>query len=58
MTPKEFKEEMQKIVDKEDADGDREKCHVEADALLCKVLKQLGYGDGVKVFNDLGKWYA
>jgi hypothetical protein len=38
--------------------GDEEGRHLEADALICKMLRQLGYGMGVDVFNGMQKWYA
>ena len=56
MTPQQFKEAMQKIHDEQA--GDCEMCHASMDALLCKVLRQLGYHQGVDVFEDTGKWYA
>ena len=37
---------------------DEEVAHFKADGLLCHVLTQLGYGDGVKTFDEMGKWYA
>ena len=38
--------------------GDPEACHANADDLLCLVLKQLGYGEAVEIFDSLPKWYA
>lgn len=35
-----------------------EVCHCEMDDLMCQVLTELGYGDGVKVFDETPKWYA
>lgn len=32
--------------------------HEKADALLCEVLKSMGYDAGVKIFEDMVKWYA
>ena len=37
---------------------DRETSHRRMDALMCKVLEDLGYGKGVKVFKETPKWYA
>ena len=31
--------------------------HIEMDELLCKVLKSLGYGEGIKIFENTNKWY-
>ena len=32
--------------------------HIEADDLMCELLKTLGYRDGVEVFEGMKKWYA
>jgi hypothetical protein len=37
---------------------DEEVRHSEADRLRCQVLRQLGYGTGVDVFESMKKWYA
>ena len=37
---------------------DRETSHRRMDALMCRVLEDLGYGEGVKVFKKTPKWYA
>lgn len=39
-------------------DDDPEEAHVRADELMCKVLKEMGYGAGVSVFEDMKKEYA
>jgi hypothetical protein len=54
MTPAEFFSKMKQI----SMNGDEEVAHVEADDLICGLLRQLGYGDGVDVFEDMPKWYA
>jgi len=56
MTPKEFKEKMQKIYPTEGYD--EEGAHGDADDLMCAALKELGYGDGVKIFENALRWYA
>lgn len=38
--------------------GDCEIAHIEADALLCELLRQLGYGDVVEAWEKVEKWYA
>ena len=38
--------------------GDPEIRHSEADALMKKVLRQLGYEAGVIIFEEMDKWYA
>lgn len=37
---------------------DTEMAHVEADKVLCSLLKYEGYEEVVKLFNELKKWYA
>ena len=37
---------------------DVEECHAAMDDLMCEVLRSLGYGDGVDVFEAAEKWYA
>lgn len=37
---------------------DHEANHGEADDLMCALLRSLGYGDGVAVFEAGYKWYA
>ena len=54
ITPEDFKEEMERI-SKIEYTEDR---HVYADKLMCDVLKQLGYSEGIKVFNNMELWYA
>ncbi len=54
MTPDEFKEQMEYISRK----GDTEWRHMDADDLMGEMLTALGYGEGVKIFDDMYKWYA
>ncbi len=58
MEKEEFKSAMVKISQEADADGNLEMSHAEADELLCKALREAGYGDGVDIYEKLGKWYA
>ena len=51
---KEAIEEMKKLVNS----GDTEVAHIEADDILCDVLKKLGYEELVDVYEQVGKWYA
>lgn len=39
-------------------DGDWEYLHSEYDAVLCELLRELGYGRVVDIWNDTPKWYA
>lgn len=56
MTPQEFAERMRKI--KEDEGGDIEADHANADALMCQALNELGYGEGISIYELMDKWYA
>ena len=56
MTPEEFKERMKKIC--KDDDYNDEELHIFADDLMCKLLRSLGYGDGVEIFEAAPKWYS
>lgn len=61
MTPEEFAQRMRKIAKEGDQGSigyDPENAHGAADRLLCEVLTQLGYGEGVQVYESLEKWYA
>ena len=53
MTHDEFERRMAEVVPLGIEDR-----HVAADRLMCEVLKELGYGDGVAIFESMGKWYA
>lgn len=55
MNPHDFKEAMSKL---NECDGDPESNHVDADDLMCRVLDELGYGEGIKIFKAMRKWYA
>ena len=62
ITPKEFEERMLAI-EKEfgsypDSYGYEEDFHVEADALMKKLLRELGYEKGVEIFDRNNKWYS
>lgn len=54
MSPKEFADEMRKI----NEDPDVERKHAWADSLMCEQLKELGYSEGIKIFEKMNKWYA
>ena len=68
MTPEEFSEKMRELIDKHTHPMrfidrgtlyfDPEDCHPEMDHLMCTVLTQLGYGEGVDIFNNTKKWYS
>ena len=37
---------------------DEEIAHSIADGIMCDLLRELGYGKGVDIFEDMPKWYA
>lgn len=67
ITPEEFTEGMRKMMDlyndfishgrSYEFKYDVESLHVDMDNLLCEVLTNLGYGEGVKIFKAAPKWY-
>ena len=56
LTPEEFAAQMQKIRDT--VGGDEEIAHARMDYLMARVLVELGYRDGVEIFNRQDKWYS
>lgn len=56
LTPDEFLGHIMSLKGK--YDGDTEAFHAAADDLLCKVLRQLGYKEGIEVYKETEKWYA
>ena len=56
MSPDEFRDRMLEIA--KGAEYDPEEHHGEADDLMCEILTDLGYGEGVKVFEEMDRWYA
>lgn len=56
MTPEKFRDIMIDI--KNDYNLDTEVAHIEMDELMCKVLIELGYDEGVEIFRTTDKWYA
>ncbi len=54
MTPEQFRDAMKAIKEANDIENG----HVKADKLLCEVLEQIGYAEGVKVFREMIKWYS
>jgi hypothetical protein len=56
MSPKEFENEMQKILDL--YEGDTQATHTAMDNLMCENLRLLGYEAGVEIFKNTHKWYS
>lgn len=38
--------------------GDTEADHVDADGVLCELLRSLGHNDVVTEYHKVNKWYA
>ena len=38
--------------------SDPEVAHGEADEILCRVMRYLGFGDLVDLWDEVAKWYA
>lgn len=55
-TPREFRREMEVI--KATHEDDEELMHIKMDDVMCRVLYELGYGEGVNVFEQTKKYYA
>lgn len=49
-----FANEMRRI----DRDNNPEMKHILADELMCKLLRELGYGEGVDIFEKMYIWYS
>lgn len=59
MTPEEFKEKILAIKEEfYDRECDEEAWHRRADDVICELLRDLGYGEGINVFDATPKWYA
>jgi len=55
MSPEEFKEAMQVQAEHK---YDPECTHSNMDKLICNLLRELGYGEGVDIFEKAEKWYG
>lgn len=49
-----FANEMRRI----DRNNDTEMAHILADEMMCKLLRELGYNEGVDIFEQMSKWYS
>ena len=61
MNSEEIKKEMKRIdkmADHPKWGFDREQWHMDADALLINVLKDLGYDELCKWWEEMFKWFA
>ena len=58
LTPKEAENRML-FIEQEYGNGKSEEdFHVEADNLMCDILKELGYEEVVRIFRRNPKWYS
>ena len=55
LTPLEFYVRMKELMEEP---YDTEIKHIQMDALMCDLLRDLGYGAGVEIFLGTYKWYA
>lgn len=53
MTPEEFEIKMKEL-----QKNDTETSHRRMDGLMCELLEELGYEDGIQIFYDTYKWYS
>lgn len=59
MTPEEFKQKMTDAYhDHYEVNDDEEVVHYVMDGIMCELLRDLGYGEGIDIFNNTPKWYA
>ena len=55
-TPEDFKNKMQQLT--KDYGHDAEALHSEMDRLMCEVLTEHGYNEGVEIFRDSDIYYC
>lgn len=55
MTPEQFYTQMRAIQLDEDLSNDDQ--HERMDKLMCQLLSDLGYTDGIEIFKNTEKWY-
>ena len=56
MTPEEFRQAVEKALEKEDEDVERS--HISTDELMEECLRSLGYGEGIDLIEKSRRWYA
>lgn len=57
LSPAGFAEKMSEIKAQFDSD-DLELCHVQMDRLMCDTLRELGYEQGIAIFEGTERYYA
>jgi len=59
ITPAEFAEQMNEIFHEREESWDTEKHHImRASKLMERVLRSMGYEEGLKIFSSAKKWYS
>lgn len=59
MTPEEFKQAMSDAYHKYyEIEYDEELVHDVIDGVMCELLRSLGYGEGIDIFENTPKWYS
>lgn len=60
MTPEEFKQAMADVYHEHWRPNhyDEEDGHIAMDTIMCDLLRDLGYGEGIDIFKSAHKWYA
>lgn len=56
MTPEEFKTKMEQLAD--EYFEDEETMHARMDDVMCDLLTDLGYGEGIDIFTLTPKYYG
>lgn len=54
MTPEEALSALRNLANSKDREG----AHIEADGVLCALLRFLGHDELAIAFEDIGKWYG
>lgn len=54
LSPREFADRMRAAA----MSLDIEYSHISMDGIMCSLLRDLGYGEGVEIFENAIKWYA
>ena len=57
ITPEEFAKRMQGIKELYSDFHDTDERHIAMDNLMCELLRELGYGEGIDIFDNTSKWY-
>jgi hypothetical protein len=57
MTPQEFADKMRALSVRSQS-GALNRTHLEADELMCEILREWGFNEGVDIFEEMDKWYA